>query len=329
MPKSGPKHLRSGRQIESPSSGTTVGLFVDADMVQEAMTGLFVPTIDVLARVRIVANAFGPVKRCYAYSRRFPKDLPTRLGKLGYIMRLGGIQGELTRDLLTAFHSDFNIRTFLVAAPPEDLVPVANRLIADGCNIVAIGSEHSINDQFSSVAHAFVALEHIATANDLFEATRPAWSAVRNRESARNHSPVNFRVFLCHASGDKPSVRALYRRLRDDGFLPWLDEESLLAGQDWDREIAGAVRTSGVVLVCLSRTSVTKEGFVQKEIKYALDVADEKPEGTIFIIPVRLEECEVPSRLRRWQWVNLYEESGYVRLWQALRARQQSLAGPG
>jgi hypothetical protein len=54
--------------------------------------------------------------------------------------------------------------------------------------------------------------------------------------------------------------------------------------------------------------------------------ADEKPEGTIFIIPIRLEDCAVPVRLRRWHWVNLFEETGYNRLLAALRSRQQSVA---
>ena len=126
------------------------------------------------------------------------------------------------------------------------------------------------------------------------------------------------RPFLCHASADKPAVRALYRRLRDHGFDPWLDEENLVPGQDWQLEISKAVRSADVVLVCLSRLSASKEGFVQKEIKFALDAADEKPEGVVFIIPARLEDCEVPERLKRWQWVNLFEREGYNKLLRAL-----------
>ncbi len=45
------------------------------------------------------------------------------------------------------------------------------------------------------------------------------------------------RAFLCHSSGDKVAVRDLYLRLKADGFLPWLDEENLIAGQDWEYEI--------------------------------------------------------------------------------------------
>lgn len=127
------------------------------------------------------------------------------------------------------------------------------------------------------------------------------------------------RVFLCHSSDDKPAVRNLYRKLVDDGFAPWLDEENLEAGQEWEKEIPRAVRDSDVVIVCISRRSANKRGYVQKEIKFALDVADEQPEGSIFLIPARLENCDVPDRLRRWQWVNLFEEQGHHRLLKALR----------
>jgi hypothetical protein len=133
------------------------------------------------------------------------------------------------------------------------------------------------------------------------------------------------RVFLCHSSGDKQVVRELYFRLRADGLEPWLDEENLLPGQDWHHEITKAVRSSDVVLVCLSQGSINKSGYVQKEIKYALDVSDEQPEGAIFLIPLKLEECNVPERLRRWHWVNFFEGKGYERLKRALNARAAKL----
>jgi len=125
-------------------------------------------------------------------------------------------------------------------------------------------------------------------------------------------------IFLCHASEDKEAVRTLYRKLLEPGFAPWLDEEKLLPGQDWDAEITKAIRASDVVLVCLSQRS-EKRGYMQKEIVRALDVADEQPEGTIFLIPVRLEDCSVPERLRRWQWVNLFQDDGFERLQASLR----------
>jgi hypothetical protein len=70
---------------------------------------------------------------------------------------------------------------------------------------------------------------------------------------------------------------------------------------------------------------VTKAGYLQREIREVLDVADEQPERTIYVIPLKLEECEVPDRLRRWQWVNLFEANGFDRLMHALSKRAQSL----
>jgi hypothetical protein len=131
---------------------------------------------------------------------------------------------------------------------------------------------------------------------------------------------AQLRAFLCHSSSDKGAVRQLYSRLRADGVRPWLDEEDILPGQDWDREIRKAIRASDVVLVCLSRSAISKVGYIQKEIKDVLDVAEEQPEGTIFLIPVRLEPCEVPDRIKRWQWVDLFQEkASYERLIRALR----------
>lgn len=133
------------------------------------------------------------------------------------------------------------------------------------------------------------------------------------------------RVFLCHANGDKPTVRVLYRRLRDAGMDPWFDEEKLLPGQRWQEEIPKAVQKTDVVIVCLSMASVSKTGYVQREIVHALDVAEEQPEGSIFLIPLRLEECDVPYRLRRYQWADYFAPHGFDRLMLSLTARMISL----
>ena len=135
----------------------------------------------------------------------------------------------------------------------------------------------------------------------------------------------SLQVFLCHSTTDKAAVRILHRSLKSDGFRPWLDEEDLIAGQDWELTIRNEVRASHVVIVCLSRAAVTKTGFVQREIRLALDVADEQPEGSIFLIPVKLEDCDVPSRLTKWHWVDLWTPHGYQELLRALKARAKEL----
>jgi hypothetical protein len=141
----------------------------------------------------------------------------------------------------------------------------------------------------------------------------------------QSDSARKLKVFLCHAIEDKPAVRILYNDLVKDGFDAWLDEEKLLPGHDWNLEIHKAEREANAIIICLSEKSVQKEGYIQKEIKFALDIAEEKPEGTIYIIPARLEPCEVPSKLKDRQWVDLFTPKGYPKLRTALRARSKLL----
>lgn len=69
----------------------------------------------------------------------------------------------------------------------------------------------------------------------------------------------------------------------EENIEPWLDEENLLPGQDWSEEIRKAIKTIDIVIVCMSKYAISKTGFVQKEIKFALDEADKQPEGTILL----------------------------------------------
>ena len=130
-------------------------------------------------------------------------------------------------------------------------------------------------------------------------------------------------IFLSHASEDKAKVRALCQQLKDDGFDPWLDEERLLPGQNWDLEIEKALRANDVILLCFSSVSVAKEGYIQREYKRAMQYQEEKPEGTIFVIPIQLDDCELPYFIRAIQYVDY--PAGYARLLSSLRARAEML----
>lgn len=135
------------------------------------------------------------------------------------------------------------------------------------------------------------------------------------------------KVFLCHASADKPAVRKLYLRLSAEGWIdPWLDEEKLSFGQHWTTTIEEALDEADVVLIFLSRNSVKKEGFVQRELNYAWDLSLEKPRDVIFLIPFRLDDCQVPRYLSSRQWGDYFgekEENTYQILLRSLKQRHQ------
>lgn len=71
---------------------------------------------------------------------------------------------------------------------------------------------------------------------------------------------------------------------------------------------------------------MSKEGFVQREIKYAYDIALEKPEETIFLIPLRLDDCAIPRGLRSFHWVDYFgvdKRDAYSNLLEALKLRYE------
>lgn len=138
------------------------------------------------------------------------------------------------------------------------------------------------------------------------------------------------RVYLSCSSHDIAAVREYYQKLRAAGWIqPWLEEEDLLPGQDLRLEIEKAVRNADAVLVFLSSRSVSQEGSLQRELRLALDVADEKPEGAVFVIPIRLDDCSLPQRLRTWKPVDAFpadrRDWAYERVLASLRLRAEAV----
>ena len=54
--------------------------------------------------------------------------------------------------------------------------------------------------------------------------------------------PVRYKVFLSHATPDKPAVKEIARRLKAEGIEPWLDEWNLIPGDAWQPAIEEALR---------------------------------------------------------------------------------------
>lgn len=138
------------------------------------------------------------------------------------------------------------------------------------------------------------------------------------------------KVFLCYTSHDKPTVREIYKKLNSESWIdPWLDEEKLIPGVHWGMQIEQAVESTDAVIIFLSNHSVTKEGYVQKEIKVALDYSQYKPEGTIFIIPLRIDSCSIPWGIKSIQYIDYFPSDevdiAYKKLLYSLETRASLL----
>lgn len=125
-------------------------------------------------------------------------------------------------------------------------------------------------------------------------------------------------VFISYAREDELEVETLYEQLAANGFRPWADKRDLLPGDPWERKIRQTLEKADFILICLSKNAVSKRGYVQKEMRFALSVAEEMPEGSIFLVPVRLDSTCVPEDLSKYQYADLFQKYGFDMLVRAI-----------
>lgn len=103
-------------------------------------------------------------------------------------------------------------------------------------------------------------------------------------------------LFFSYSRDDSEFVLNLATNLRKAGATVWLDQLDIKPGSHWDSSVEEALSEANTVLVILSCTS-TKSNNVLDEVSYALE--EDK-----VVVPVLLEECEIPFRLRRLQYAD-------------------------
>lgn len=121
-------------------------------------------------------------------------------------------------------------------------------------------------------------------------------------------------IFVSYAREDQAAVLHMCEQLKERGFTPWIDVDNLLPGQDWEYEIDKAIRTSSIFIACLSTRATSKRGYVHSELRKALKIVETIPEGQVFLIPLRLEPCDVPTKLAHLHWVDYFTQDGPAKL---------------
>ena len=139
--------------------------------------------------------------------------------------------------------------------------------------------------------------------------------------SPNRHSIGEPCIFISYAREDEVWAARLFSALEAIGLSSWIDTRSLVAGQNWKHAIRTAIRQCRVFLAVISTRSLDKRGYVQRELNMALDILDEFPPDAIFLIPVRIDDCEPPhEKLRSLQWVDMFPDfdAGFDRVVNAM-----------
>ncbi len=120
------------------------------------------------------------------------------------------------------------------------------------------------------------------------------------------------KVYCSYSIKDEEIVLNTVKLLKNKGVDVWVDQLDIKPGDRWDDVVEKALEESTIFLLFISKAS-TESSNVMDELSIALNSNKQ-------IIPVLIEECPIPMRLRRNQYadfVNNYE-NGIELLIQAL-----------
>lgn len=118
----------------------------------------------------------------------------------------------------------------------------------------------------------------------------------------------NQTIFISYAHPDQDRVLPFFEWLESHEFDVWIDCRRIKPGQNWDFEINRAFEKATFVLAFISKQSYERRGYIQRELKLALDKLTERLDDDIYIIPILLDDdVEIPVRLKGIQSIKASE----------------------
>lgn len=127
------------------------------------------------------------------------------------------------------------------------------------------------------------------------------------------------RIFIMYSREDLPSAESITKTLRDMGYRPWLDVEEITPGERWAYAAGKGLAESAVALLLVSKNLNLESGFVAKELEVAMAKMRSRDQAFSPVIPVLLDETEVPQQLREVHAVDMSSKQGIDQLGKGLK----------
>jgi hypothetical protein len=105
-------------------------------------------------------------------------------------------------------------------------------------------------------------------------------------------------AFISYVREDSRRVDQLQRTLQTAGIPVWRDTDDLWPGEDWRLKIRTAITDNALVFIaCFSQASLARgRTYQNEELTLAIEQLRLRRPDDPWLIPVRLDECEIPDR---------------------------------
>ena len=127
------------------------------------------------------------------------------------------------------------------------------------------------------------------------------------------------RIFVIYSNKDKEAATKIVQHLRTNGYNPWFDVDEIAPGQKWTQSVMKGIAESAVALYLVSDNLKGSSKFVAEELNAAMSVMRSRDESFSPVIPVRLDDSEVPHELKDVHWVDLRDKDGLEQLEKGLK----------
>ncbi len=126
----------------------------------------------------------------------------------------------------------------------------------------------------------------------------PGLSGDGPRRISEPGAEIDGHAFISYIREDAPAVDLLQERLQVAGIPVWLDTAELWPGEDWRLRIRDAITNGALVFIaCFSARSLARtRSYQNEELALALEQLRLRPPKQPWLIPVRLDDCEIPDR---------------------------------
>ena len=127
------------------------------------------------------------------------------------------------------------------------------------------------------------------------------------------------RIFIMYSREDLASAESITKILREMGYRPWLDIEEITPGERWKYSAGKGLGESAVALLLVSKNLNLESGFVAKELETAMSKMRSRDQAFSPVIPVLLDDTEIPLQLRDIHAVDMTSKQGIDQLDKGLK----------